>query len=131
MIFLFTFIVFCADVPEEPYLEYEGRRLSAQSSLTVRENRIISLSCVMKGLSSSVRSVEWSVGDQNMTDQSKLMMEYSAEEDISLTISMLTLNVTADMHAKVVLCHISHNSWANVATLSASFNVLCKLLIIL
>lgn len=113
-------------MPEEPYLEYEGRRLSAQSSLTVRENRIISLSCVMKGLSSAVRSVEWSVGEQNLTEQSKVMMEYSAEEDVSLTISMLTLNVTADLHAKVVLCKISHHSWPNVATLSASFNVLCK-----
>lgn len=80
----------------------------------------------MKGISSSVRSVEWLVGDQNLTDQSKLMMEYSAEEDVSLTISMLTLNVTSEYHAKVVLCQIRHNSWANVATLSASFNVLCK-----
>ena len=97
---------------------------------------MISLNCVIKGQSSSIRSVQWFIGQENHTTHSRMMMEYSAEEDVSLTISMLTLNVSADYHTQTVRCQITHNSnnnnWpitaptANTVTISALFNVLCK-----
>lgn len=118
--------VIAIDVPEEPYLEYDGRRLSPQSRLTVKENTLISVNCVMRGVSTSVRAVHWYIGDANITHNSKLLMEYSAEEDVSLTISLLTLNVTSSFNSKMLGCQIEHHSWSNTATLTALLNVLCK-----
>lgn len=123
----------CTDTPEEPYLEYEGRRVSSSSSssssnvITIRENVLAQLHCVIKGQSSAIRSVHWYVGSHNMTEHSRLLMEYSAEEDTSLTISVLTLNITAEYHGQLVYCQIAHQSWPREGTLSASLNVLCKL----
>jgi len=53
-------------------------------------------------------------------------MEYSAEEDISIAISVQIVNVTLEQHEKVVICQVYHVSWPNPATVSASFNVLCE-----
>ena len=53
-------------------------------------------------------------------------MEYSAEEDISLAISVIKLNATQDYHKKLIICQVYHVSWLNPATVSASFNILCK-----
>ena len=66
-----------------------------------------------------------------MTDHSRLLMEYSAEEDTSLTISVLSLNISAEYHGQMIYCQIAHQSWQREATISASLNVLCKLLCIL
>lgn len=113
------------DVPEEPYLEYDGRLLPPHSTITVRENSLIKVNCVLRGVSSSVRAVHWYLGDHNLTGDSKLLMEYSAEEDISLTISVLTLNASSQLHSKRLSCQISQLSWSNTATISALLNVLC------
>lgn len=125
----FSFVlrqIFFADVPEEPYLEYNGKQLSHQSTITVRENTVISVNCVMKGMSSVARTVNWFVGDTNQTHQSKLLMEYSAEEEMSLTISVLTINVTTAFNQKWIVCRIAQQSWSNTVTITALFNVLCK-----
>ncbi|KAH9391357.1 hypothetical protein TYRP_006960 [Tyrophagus putrescentiae] len=119
-----------SNTPEEPYLEYEGRRVSSSSSsssansITIREHVLAQLHCVIKGQSSAIRSVAWYVGSENMTTHSRLLMEYSAEEDTSLTISVLTLNITAEYHGQPVYCVIAHQNWPREATLSASLNVL-------
>ncbi|KPM07027.1 Immunoglobulin I-set domain containing protein 7 [Sarcoptes scabiei] len=112
------------NVPEEPYLEYEGRLLSPFGTISTKANQIIKVNCVVKGMSSMIRSVQWFIGNQNFTHQSRLLMEYSAEEDVSLTISVLTLNVSAKFHHEPLVCQISHVSWSNSANVTASFNVL-------
>ena len=133
MILTFSFTSSTTDTPEEPYLEYEGRRVSSSTSsssssnsITIREHVLAQLHCVIKGQSSAIRSVAWYVGSENMTTHSRLLMEYSAEEDTSLTISVLTLNITAEYHGQPVYCVIAHQNWPREATLSASLNVLCK-----
>ncbi|KAH9527531.1 Cht9p [Dermatophagoides farinae] len=112
------------NVPEEPYLEYEGRLLSSHSTISVRANNVIKINCVIKGMTSMIKSVQWFVGQNNFTHQSRLLMEYSAEEDVSLTISVLTLNVSAKFHHEPLVCQISHLSWSNTANVTARFNVL-------
>ena len=77
-------------------------------------------------MTSMIKSVQWFVGQNNFTHQSRLLMEYSAEEDVSLTISVLTLNVSAKFHHEPLVCQISHLSWSNTANVTARFNVLCK-----
>lgn len=113
-----------ADTPEEPYLEYEGRRVT-HSSITIREQVIAQIHCIIKGQESSIRSVNWYVGGMNMSSHSRLLMEYSAEEETSLAISVLTLNVSADYHGQMIYCQIAHQNWPREATISASLNVLC------
>ena len=73
-----------------------------------------------------IKSVQWFVGQNNFTHQSRLLMEYSAEEDVSLTISVLTLNVSSKFHHEPLICQISHLSWPNIANVTARLNVLCK-----
>jgi hypothetical protein len=114
------------DIPEEPYLELEGRRLANQATITVRENSIITLNCVVRGASPPVSNIFWYISEHNVSHTSKLLMEYSAEEDVSMAISLLTVNVTIEQHTKIVICQVFHVSWLNPATVSASFNVLCK-----
>lgn len=112
--------------PEEPYIEYSGKSIESGGVVTVRENSVTSLHCVIKGQSSNIRAVHWFVGGENHTSQSRLLMEYSAEEDTSLTISVLTLNVTAEQHNQNVQCRIIKSNWAHPTLVSVSFNVLCK-----
>nr|XP_027194157.1 MAM domain-containing glycosylphosphatidylinositol anchor protein 1-like [Dermatophagoides pteronyssinus] len=112
------------NVPEEPYLEFEGRLLSPHSTISVRANNLIKINCVIKGMTSMIKSVQWFVGQNNFTHQSRLLMEYSAEEDVSLTISVLTLNVSAKFHHEPLICQISHLSWPNIANVTARLNVL-------
>ena len=115
-----------SDVPEEPYIQFNGQRLGEHSPITVRENTEISLSCVVRGASPPVRHIFWYLSHENITHTSKLLMEYSAEEDISLAISVIKLNATQEYHKKLIICQVYHVSWLNPATVSASFNILCK-----
>lgn len=113
-------------MPEAPYIQLEGRRLADQATITVREKNIIKLNCVVRGASPPISYVHWYLADENVTQSSQLLMEYSAEEDVSMAISVLEVNVTRQLHSKLVICQVYHVSWMNSATVSASFNVLCK-----
>lgn len=115
-----------SDVPEEPYIELEGRRLANQATITVREHNVITLHCVVRGASPPVRHINWYLADRNVTQSSQLLMEYSAKEDVSMAISQLVVNLTRQQHKMMVICQVFHVSWLNPATVSASFNVLCK-----
>ncbi|CAG2103435.1 unnamed protein product [Medioppia subpectinata] len=111
------------NIPEEPYIEFEGKRLPNHSTLTIRENTVVNVNCVVRGASPPVRHMFWYLQHQNITEESKLLMEYSAEEDISMAISLLTINATQDYHKKVIICQVYHVSWLNPVTASASFDI--------
>lgn len=113
-----------SNVPEEPYLEYNGHRLAAQQSITVREHSLIALNCITKGQFSSTRSIQWYIGGENLSSHSRTYSEYSTEEETSVTISVLSMNISAEYHTQMVYCQIAHSSWASAVTISASFNVL-------
>ncbi|XP_054168796.1 protein sax-3-like [Oppia nitens] len=112
------------NIPENPYIEFEGRRMDDHSTLTVRENTVVNVNCVVRGAAPPVKHVYWYLSHQNITEQSKLLMEYSAEEDVSMAISILTINATQDLNNKIIICQVYHVSWLSPATASASFNIL-------
>ncbi|CAG2160804.1 unnamed protein product [Oppiella nova] len=112
------------NIPEEPYIEFEGKRMPNHSTLTIRENTVVNVNCVVRGASPPVRHIFWYLQHQNITQESKILMEYSAEEDVSLAISLLTINATQDYHKKVIICQVFHVSWLNPVTASASFDIL-------
>lgn len=111
--------------PGKPLLEFDGRPLEESATITVREKNELIMNCVVRRASTAVKHVHWFVGDTNVTHASKLLMEYSAEEDVSMAISVLTINVTRDDHKRQVVCHALLTSWLNDASASASLNVLC------
>lgn len=114
------------DVPEGPYLELDGKRLSSEATITVREKEALTLRCVVTGASPAVRQMSWDLGDENVTHSSQLLMEYSAQEDNYASISVLAVNVTKELHTKMVTCRAEHIAWPRPAAISASLNVLCK-----
>lgn len=112
------------NIPEEPYIELEGRRLSNDAIITVRENTAVTLNCVVRGASPPVHHIFWYLSQHNISHSSKLLMEYSAEEDVSVAISLLVINVTQEQHQKRIICQVFHVSWLRPATVSASLNIL-------
>lgn len=113
-----------------PFLELDGEKLSSSSmispTITIRENKVITLRCVVNGLSPSPASINWFISNVNVTDSSQLLINYSANNDSYDTQSLLTLQVNRDFHAQKLDCVAHHVSWSKPILSTATFNVLCK-----
>lgn len=115
------------DAPEGPFLMLDdSRRLEEDEKISVRENHLLSIKCIIKAASSAVNHVNWFIAGDNVTHSSQLLMDYSAQDDNYETQSVLTFNVTKEDHRKSVICQAKHISWSRPVSISASLNVLCK-----
>lgn len=126
-----------APAPGIPLLELGGRRILPTSSdppstLSVPEKRVTNLRCSITAASSSaVRVINWYIDNQNVSHNSQFLMEYSAATDEYLSLSILTLNVTKDLHGKRVTC-LCENSDVSSSTnrpalqVTALFDVMCE-----
>lgn len=93
--------------------------------MTVKENELVTFKCIIKGASTPVEYVHWMLdSSQNVTEMSRLLMEYSTQESNYLTQSLLKLNATKSMNLKSVSCLTSHKLWMTPKTVTAFLNVL-------
>ena len=98
---------------------------SADASVSVRENELVTFKCLIRGASTPVDYVQWMLdSSQNVTHLSQLMMEYSAQEASYLAQSVLKLNATKAMNLKSVSCLSNHQLWLTPMAVSAFLNVL-------
>lgn len=110
--------------PQDPFLEVEGRKLAHQATLTVQEHNVVSVHCVVTGAVPPVRKIHWLLGDSDITDLTQLFVEFSSDDDAYVSRSVVTLNVTRELHKKELICKLFHVTWLHPAAVSASINVM-------
>lgn len=120
--------------PHHPYLEVDGKKItslhtssshdSSAASVTVREKKVINVRCVVEVSATGVKVINWFINDQNVTDKSQFLMEYSASKDQYRSESLLTINVTKDFHGKSLSCACHNPAWSEPLVTTAVFDVL-------
>ncbi|XP_022253194.1 hemicentin-2-like [Limulus polyphemus] len=121
-----TFVIgISADVspPEEPYLDYENKRLPQGAIITLKEWQVLILKCVTEN-SSPIRRIQWFLETTNVSSHGKLFTEFLPGNETYLSWSLLSLNITRTFDRKELVCFVSHESWAQPATAGVSLNVL-------
>jgi len=135
-------------VPDQPFLEVDGKKLTPSSSpssvspssspplssfsssspstlfIVAREKNAVNLRCVVSAASPPVKTINFFIGDQNVTHLSQFLMEYLPSKDKYTSQSSLTLNITKDFHGKTLTCSCAHLAWkSKFAEVSAIFDV--------
>ncbi|XP_053200928.1 muscle M-line assembly protein unc-89-like [Panonychus citri] len=112
-----------ANVPEGPFLQVDGQRIEENGRVTVRDKRLLTITCIVKGASPATRSISWSINGINVTDFSQLLMEYSADDNSYESFSVLTINVTKEDHKKTLVCQAEHSAWSKPMSVRTNLNI--------
>ena len=101
------------------------------ATLSVPEKKVISVRCAITVPSSAVvRVINWYLGDRNVTHLSQFLMEYSAASDEYSSLSILTLNVSRELHGHRLTCLCEGDGFnsANrpIHQVTALLDVMCK-----
>lgn len=123
------FIFYFSGAPEEPFLTLGGEKLRNGSRVSVQEREEVEVGCVARRAVPAVRHIHWRLGETNLTAASNLLVEFSPQEDSYTSRSVLVLNASRDLHGLELSCHIYHMSWSTFVAVSASVDVLCKLML--
>lgn len=113
-------------MPEGPFLQVDGQRIEENGRVTVRDKRLLTITCIVKGASPATRSISWSINGINVTDFSQLLMEYSADDNSYESFSVLTINVTKEDHKKTLVCQAEHSAWSKPMSVRTNLNIQCK-----
>ncbi|XP_076330531.1 irregular chiasm C-roughest protein-like [Tachypleus tridentatus] len=109
--------------PEEPYLDYDNKRLPQGAIITLKEWQVLTLKCVTRN-SSPAQRIQWFLETSNVSSHGKLFTEFLPGNETYLSWSLLSLNITRTFNRRELVCFVFHESWPQPSTAGVSLNVL-------